>query len=140
MRLRQAHAILGAAAALEAMTFDESADGFEFYPNDDNDDAFFAPKDDDHLGGFVEFNPPTTPKLTARSYSVELSPTSDGRAVAAALKYGFSDALVLMDQAFEVWVDPAGNPEFREGVAQAIAQAVADAVRDHEKSLKGADR
>ena len=131
MRLRQAHAIIEAAAALEAAGLD-----FELGPFDYDRYGTAPSITDDHMTGFTEFNDPDKPGRNARIYNIDLTPGPDDHRVTVHLKFGFGDdGRVLLHEAFDVSQTSNGDDEsgFRGLVGARIAELAARAVREHEK-------
>lgn len=104
MRLRQAHAILEAATALETTGL-----GIEMYPFDYDAPGHTRPSDGDQMTGGCEITDPDTPDRNARPYDVVLKASSDGRHIEASVTYGLgpdSDSVL-----YSKWSVPAGDPD-----------------------------
>lgn len=136
MRLRQAHAILETATALEGAGL-----GIELWPFDrDREDAAFPP-DDDYMTGYVEVTDPDHPNDHARTYHINLTPCADEHRIAATVTFGYGDdAPCLKYEEVNVWVahDDAEVPKFKGLVGAALADRIADTIRDHEKPFRAA--
>ncbi|WP_433855165.1 hypothetical protein [Streptomyces kronopolitis] len=129
MRLRQAHAILEAAAAIEALGL-----GFETWPYDhDHPNAIAG--DEDFLVGYAEICPAATPGWNVRSYHLALRPGPGSFDVNVQLNFEFgSCAVPLLDETIQVWRHAEGSEPFDTGGAgHKIAHLVAGAVAKHEK-------
>jgi hypothetical protein len=136
MRLRQAHAILEAATALEA-----SGLGFELFPFDSDRDDLIGPPDDDYMTGYTEFNDPDHGDSHTRSYHINIEPHPDGRRISATLTFGYGpDAPCLKHEVVTVWMayDESENPAFRGLVGAGLADRIAETVREHEKPFRAA--
>ncbi|MFI6560416.1 hypothetical protein [Streptomyces sp. NPDC050534] len=136
MRLRQAHAILETATALEAAGI-----GFELFPFDHDRDDLVRPPADDYMTGYAEFNDPDHGDSHTRTYHINIEPHPDGRRISATLTFGYgNDAPCLKCEAVTVWMehDEAENPSFRGLVGAGLANRIADAVREHEKPFRAA--
>lgn len=136
MRLRQAHAILEAATALEAAGL-----GIELWPFDhDRDDAVDV-LGDDYMTGYTEITDPDHPDDNARAYNINLTPCADGHRIAATVAFGFgNDAPCLKYEEVDVWVahDDAEVPKFKGLAGGALAERIADLIREHEKPFEAA--
>ncbi|MGW2920444.1 hypothetical protein ACWDBF_21635 [Streptomyces angustmyceticus] len=136
MRLRQAHAILEAAAAIEALGL-----GFETWPYDhDHPDA--VADDEDFLVGNAEFCPAATPGWNAREYYLALRPGPGPFDINVQLNFGPGpDAVPLLDETVQVWRHAEGSDPFDTGGAgEQIARLVADAVAKQEKPYLDAEK
>ncbi|MFI9598922.1 hypothetical protein ACIHCX_03405 [Streptomyces sp. NPDC052043] len=132
MRLRQAHAILEAAIALEA-----SGLGVEMVPFDYDKPGSCV--DVDHMTGFAEFTDPDTPGRDARTYNIDLKPSSDGKHVEVYLTYGFDpDGGCLLYGKRSVAGEDPDEPRFRGLVGADIAERVVEEIRKHEQSFRAA--
>ncbi|MCX4405926.1 MULTISPECIES: hypothetical protein [unclassified Streptomyces] len=135
MRLRQAHAILETATALEAAGL-----GIELFPVDhDREDPVVEP--DDYLTGHTEITDPDHPDNNARAYHINLAPCADGRRVAATVTSGYGDdAPCLKHEEINVAVvyDEAATPKFKGLAGAALAERIADVIREHEKPYRAA--
>jgi hypothetical protein len=136
MRLRQAHAILEAATALEA-----SGLGFEMYPFDHDRPDAVQPVADDYMTGFAEFNDPDHPDDQTRTYNIDIKPHPDGCHIEATLVYGYDDdppCLLYSKASVHQPYDPGETPRLLGLVGAGIAERIADAVRRHEKPYRAA--
>lgn len=136
MRLRQAHAILETAAALQAAGL-----GFEIFPFDHDRDDLIRPPADDYLTGYAEFNDPDHGGSYTRTYHVNIEPHPDGHRISATVTFGYgADAPCLRYEVVTVWMahDEGENPSFRGLVGAGLADRIADAVREHEKPFRTA--
>lgn len=135
MRLRQAHALLEAAAAIEALGL-----GFETCPFD-HDHPYAADRSgDDYLDGSAEFNDPDSPQRDTRYYGIKLSPGPGAFGITVQLTYGMGpDPELLLIEAFQVWRHVEGFESFDTGgVGARIAALVASAVEEHERPYREA--
>jgi hypothetical protein len=133
MRLRQAHAILEAATALEAAGL-----GFVMYPFDHDRDPLPL---DDYMTGYVEITDPDHPDDHARSYNIDLAPCVDEHRIAATVTFGYgADAPCLKYEEVNVWVpyDDVETPTFKGLAGAAMAERIADLIREHEKPFRAA--
>ena len=132
MRLRQAHAILEAATALEAAGL-----GIDMYPFD-HDEPGSAVRVD-HMTGFVEYADPDTPGRNARVYNIDLNPTRDGQHVEVYLTYGLGpDGDCLLYSKHNVTGEDPEVPRFRGLVGARIAERVAEEIRKSEQPYRDA--
>ncbi|MFJ8345045.1 hypothetical protein ACIQ9J_01450 [Streptomyces sp. NPDC094153] len=132
MRLRQAHAILEAATALEAAGL-----GIEMYPFDYDEPGSCVGVD--HMTGSAEFTDPDTPGRNARMYNIDLKPVSDGQHVEAYLVYGLGpDGDCLLYGKYGVAGEDPDTPRFRGLVGARIAEKITDEIRKHEQSFRAA--
>ncbi|MFI8191376.1 hypothetical protein ACIF8T_21575 [Streptomyces sp. NPDC085946] len=130
MRLRQAHAILEAATALEAAGL-----GIELFPADYDEPGAVVPQD--HIAGAAWISDPDGGE---RIYNITIKPSSDGRAVIGHVDYGIGpDVPVLWRGEYDTTPEPDGeNPPFRGLVGAQIAERIADEIRKHEKPFRAA--
>lgn len=135
MRLRQAHALLEAAAAIEALGL-----GFEMYPFDHDHPQNAIRTGEDYLDGAAEFNDPDTPERNTRYYGITLSPGPGAFSITVQLVYGMGpDPELLLVEAFQVWQHADGTEGFDTGgVSARIAALVASTVTEHEKPYRAA--
>jgi hypothetical protein len=132
VRLRQAHAILEAATALEATGL-----GIEMYPFDYDGPGSCVGVD--HMTGSAEFTDPDNPHGNARTYNIDIKPTSDGKHVEAYLIYVFNpEGDCLLYSKYSVAGEDPDVPRFRGLVGAQIAERVADEIRKHEESYRAA--
>ncbi|WP_432053723.1 hypothetical protein [Streptomyces sp. bgisy022] len=132
MRLRQAHAILEAATALEATGL-----GIEMRPFDYDEPGSTIGVD--HMTGFTEFTDPDNPDGNARTYNIDLKPVSDGQHIEAYLVYGFDpDGDCLLYSKYSVAGEDPDVPRFRGLVGAQIAERIADEIRKHDQSYRAA--
>lgn len=128
MRLRQAHAILEAATALEA-----SGLGIDMAPFDYDEPGSLI--DADRMDGGVDITDPDDD--TARNYNIELKPTQDERHVEAVVTYGFGpDRECLYRRRYVVTAENPDESRFRPLVGARIAEEIADVVRGHERPYR----
>jgi hypothetical protein len=131
MRLRQAHAILETATALEVAHL-----GVELFPLDCDEPGTYA--EDDQITGAAYITDPDG--MDTRTYNIELAPTDDGCEVTASVDYGLGpDPVPLWQGTFDVRpaVD-ADPPAFRGLVGAQIAARISKAIRDYEKPYRAA--
>ncbi|MFK0154144.1 hypothetical protein ACIQVK_18985 [Streptomyces sp. NPDC090493] len=136
MRLRQAHAILEAATALQAAGL-----GIKLWPVDhDRKDLVPAP-DDDYITAYTEITDPDHPDNNPRTYHINLTPCADAHRIAVTVTFGYGpDAPVLKYEEINVWVehDEAEVPEFKGLAGAAMAGRIAELIREHEKPFRAA--
>ncbi|WP_103512866.1 hypothetical protein [Streptomyces sp. SM13] len=131
MRLRQAHAILEAATALEA-----SGLGFELSPFDY--DAEGSAVTVDQMTGFAEFNDPDTPDRNARNYSIDLKPCLDKNTIEVRLTFQYEECLLYSRRSVSQPARDDNGSSFRGLVGAQIAEEVAEIVRRNEKPYQDA--
>lgn len=131
MRLRQAHAILEAATALEA-----SGLGFELWPFDY--DAQGSAVTVDQMTGFAEFNDPDTPESDTRNYNIDLKPGPDKDTVEVYLTFQYNECLLYSKRSVSQPARDDDGSSFRGLVGAQIAEEVAELVRQHEKPYQDA--
>lgn len=136
MRLRQAHAILETATALEAAGL-----GFLIWPVDhDREDLADEPYDD-YITGYAEYTDPDHPDGNARTYRVDIQPCTDDHRISATLTFGHGyKAPCLKYEEINVWMDhdESVDPHFRRLVGTGLADRIAEVVRDHERPYRAA--
>lgn len=136
MRLRQAHAILEAATALEALSIEGSTVGFSTALFEWDQPGNNVRVRYDYIDGDVEFNDPDRPNTDTRFYGLQLEPGPGDRNITVSVDFGFGpEQEPVLHQVCEVWAhtpDGAGE-RFRTGVGKQIAEQVAAAVREHER-------
>ncbi|GAB2696514.1 hypothetical protein [Kitasatospora kifunensis] len=132
MRLRQAHALITTAAALEAAGI-----GIEMHPFDV--DEYTAPHiTTDHMTGFAEYNDPDNPDRDTRIYNIDIYPGPTDYSIAVYVTFGLgTDATPLLSRAFEA-APKAENANTYEHPIAEIADLVVTAIRDHEKPFEAA--
>jgi hypothetical protein len=132
MRLRQAHAILEAATALEAVGLD-----IEMYPFDYDEPGSAVRVD--HMTGGAEYADPDTPGRNARAYNIDLVPTRDGQHIEVNLTYGLGpDADCLLYSKHNITGEDPDVPRFRGLIGAKIAERVAEEIRKHEQPYRDA--
>lgn len=133
MRLRQARALLEAAAAIEALGL-----GFELHPLDYDHPQSADLTGEDHLDGGAEFNDPDTPDRHTRYYGITLSPGPGTFGITAQLVYGLGpDPDLLLVEGFQIWQHGEGSEALDTGgVGTRIAALVASAVNEHEEPYR----
>lgn len=131
MRLRQAHAILEAATALEVARL-----GVELFPLDCDEPGNLA--EDDRLTGAAWITDPDG--MASRTYNIDLAPTADGCEVTASVDCGVGDDTErLWWGTFDVRPVPEADPPvFRGLVGAQIAARISKAIRDYEKPYRAA--
>jgi len=132
MRLRQAHALITTAAALEAAGI-----GIEMHPFDV--DEYAAPHiTSDYMTGFVEFNDPDHPTDHTRIYNIDIYPGPTDYAIAVYVRFGLGpDGVPLLAMAFEASCRAEDSDAYEHGTAEIVDLVVA-AIRDHEKPFEAA--
>lgn len=134
MRLRQAHAILEAATALEAAGL-----GFELWPL--QYDYPGAPRNAsvDKMSGYTEFSDPDREGRDARIYNIDIGPGPDDDSIEASLTFGLGpDPESLLYSKWSVATDTSAPERFRGLVGAQLADKVAEMVRQHEKPFRAA--
>lgn len=126
MRLRQSHALITTAAALETAGI-----GIEMHPFDI--DEYTAPHITcDHMTGSVEYSDPT------RIYNIDIYPELDDNEIGVYVTFGLGpDRLPLFQQAFEVQAKREDSDTYDDISPGIVAQVIA-AIRDHEKPYEAA--
>lgn len=132
MRLRQAHALITTAAALEAAGI-----GIEMHPFDV--DEHTAPHiTSDHMAGFVEYNDPDNPTGHTRIYNIDIYPGPTDYSIAVYVTFGLGpDGPPLLARAFEASPKAGGSNTYEHGTAE-IADLVVAAIRNHERPFDAA--
>ena len=135
MRLRQAHAILEAATALEA-----TALGFELWPLHYGYPGTPKTVTRDSMSGFAEITDPDDPEgVHHRTYNIDISPGPDDDSIEASLTLGLGPAPdSLLYSKFSVALEEAEAERFRGLVGARLAEKIADVVREHEKPFRAA--
>ena len=136
MRLRQAHAILEAATALEAAGL-----GFELWPLQHDFPGAARTTTTDRMSGYAEILDPDDPEgAHHRTYNIEIGPGPDDDSIEASLTLGIGpDPESLLYSKWSVAMDTAAEPEqFRGLVGAKLAEKIADVVRDNEKPFRAA--
>lgn len=134
MRLRQAHAILEAATALEAAGL-----GFELGPLQYDYPGNLVPSGRDAMSGGTEFTDPDMDGYEARVYNVDILPGPDDDHIEARLSIGLGpDPEVLLHSKYSVAPEVAEAERFRGLVGAQLAEDIADRVREHEQPYRDA--
>lgn len=138
MRLRQAHALLEIAKAIE-----DAGINFEFHPFDH--DKFGAlPAADDYMTGFAEFNDPDNPTGNTRTYGADIVPGPGPFDVRVRVVYGYlhfdDEAVELVHSLVQVAAQDEEDPAFVTGFAERVARQVEQAVRSWESIYEDAYR
>ncbi|HEY6114647.1 MAG TPA: hypothetical protein VI172_01700 [Candidatus Dormibacteraeota bacterium] len=134
MRLRQAHAILEAATALEACGL-----GFELSPLQYDYPGAPRRATQDAMSGYTEFTDPDKNDRDARVYNIDLRPGPDDDHIEAHLTYGLGpDPESLLYSKWSVAIDVGDAERFRGLVGAQLAEKIADIVREHEKPYRDA--
>lgn len=136
MRLRQAHAILEAATALEACGL-----GFELWPLQyDFPGAPRTANRRDAMSGFAEIVDPDDPNgAHHRTYNIDIGPGPDDDTIEAHLTLGLGpDPESLLYSKWCVTPDAQEEERFRGLVGARLAEKIADVVREHEKPYRAA--
>lgn len=135
MRLRQAHAILEASTALEAMGL-----GFELQPFHHDYPGNLATSGRDAMSGGTEISDPDDPDdADHRAYGIEIAPGPDDDTIEAHLTLGLGpDPESLLYSKVSVAMEVREAERFRGLVGASLAEKIADAVREHEKPYRAA--
>jgi hypothetical protein len=135
MRLRQAHAILEAATALEAMGL-----GFELQPLHHDYPGNLTTSGRDAMTGGAEISDPDDPDgADHRAYGIKIAPGPDDDTIEAHLTLGLGpDPEPLLYSKVSVAMEVREAERFRGLVGATIAERIADAVREHEKPYRAA--
>jgi hypothetical protein len=134
MRLRQAHAILEAATALEACGL-----GFELQPLHYGYPGTPPHITRDGMSGFAEFTDPDMDGKEARVYNIDLRPGPDDDTIEADLTYGIGpDPESLLYSKYSVAIDMQEAERFRGLVGAQLAEKIAEEVRKHEQPYRNA--
>lgn len=134
MRLRQAHAILEAAIALEAAGL-----GFELFPLHHDFPGNQTSSGRDSMTGGTDFTDLDTGDTNARSYGITLQPGPDDDTIEASLTFGLGpDPELLLYSKWSVALKASEEERFRPLVGAALAEKIADVVREHERPFRAA--
>ena len=134
MRLRQAHAILEAATALEAAGL-----GFELWPYHHDFPGNATRDARDRISGGAEFSDPDMGDRDARIYNIDLRPGPDDDHIEAVLTLGLGpDPEPLLHTEWSVALDTREDERFQGLVGAQLAEQIAAAVREHEKPYRAA--
>jgi hypothetical protein len=134
MRLRQAHAILEAATALEAMGL-----GFELGPFQYDYPGNLVPSGRDAMSGGTEFTDPDMDGQEARVYNVDILPGPDDDHIEAHLTLGLGpDPESLLYSKYSVAVEVREAERFRGLVGATLAEKIAKTVREREQPFRAA--
>ncbi|NUP39166.1 MAG: hypothetical protein HOY76_19670 [Streptomyces sp.] len=130
MRLRQAHAILEAATALEV-----SGLGFELWPYHHDFPGNTTPSTEDRMSGYAEILDPDDPEgAHHRHYAIDIMPGPDDDSIEASLTFGIGpDPESLLYAKWSVAMGVSGEERFRGLVGAQLAEKICDIVREHEK-------
>lgn len=132
MRLRQAHAILEAATALEATGL-----GFELQPLHADYPGNMV--DRDRMSGGTDITDPDSSDRGARSYNIDLLPGPDDDTIEAYLTVGFGpEQECLLYAKRSVALEVREAERFRGLVGAQLAAEIADKVREHEQPYRDA--
>ena len=135
MRLRQAHAILEAATALEAAGL-----GFELFPLQYDFPGAPRTATTDRMSGFTEILDPDDPDgAHHRTYNIDIGPGPDDDYIEASLTLGVGpDPESLLYSKWSVAPDVQGEERFRGLVGARLAEKIAEVVREHEQPFRAA--
>lgn len=135
MRLRQAHAILEAATALEAAGL-----GFELWPHHHDFPGNYAPTKRDSMSGFAEILDPDDPEgAHHRTYNVDILPGPDDDSIEAYLTFGLGpDPECLLYSKYSVAMEKQESERFQGLVGAQVAEKIAEMVREHEQPFRAA--
>ena len=134
MRLRQAHAILEAATALEAAGL-----GFELWPLHHDFPGNTSLTARDRMSGFTQFTDPDMDGREARTYNIDVLPGPDDDSIEASLTYGLgSDPASLLYSKYSVAMEAVEAERFWGLVGVQLAEKIIEVVREHEKPFQAA--
>ena len=134
MRLRQAHAILEAATALEAAGL-----GFELWPLQYDFPGAPRTASVDKMSGYTEFTDPDREGRDARIYNIDIGPGPDDDTIEASLTFGLGpDPEFLLYSKWSVATDTDAPERFRGLVGAKLAEEITNTVREHEKPYRAA--
>lgn len=135
MRLRQAHAILEAATALEAAGL-----GFELFPYHHDFPGNVGNDKRDRMSGYAEIADPDDPQGERyRLYNIDLMPGPDDDSIEASLTLGLGlDPESLLYSKWSVAMADREEERFRGLVGARLAEKIAEAVRKHEAPFRAA--
>lgn len=134
MRLRQAHAILEAATALEAMGL-----GFELWPLHHDFPGNTVRSARDRMSGGTEFSDPDMDGREARVYNIDILPGPDDDHIEAHLTLGLGpDPESLLYAKYSVAPEVREAERFRGLVGATLAEKIAETVRAHEQPYRDA--
>ncbi|MYS16132.1 hypothetical protein [Streptomyces sp. SID4982] len=127
MRLRQAHAILEAATALEAAGL-----GFELFPQQYDFPGTLVTRDG--MSGFAEISDPDDPEgANCRAYNIDLQPGPDDDTIEANLTLGIGpDPQSLLYSKYSVAFPEEDNERFRGLVGAQLAERICEKVHKNE--------
>jgi hypothetical protein len=126
MRLRQAHAIIEIAKAVEALDL-----GFEIRPFHPDFPGNAVSVDGDYMTGFAQFDDPDTRGRGMRTYNIDIRPVLGRFAVTVRLQFG-NHGPGLAHHLFETWNGSDDVAPFDDRVAAEAADMVNLAVTRHE--------
>jgi len=131
MRLRQAHAILEAATALEASGLD-----IQMYPFDHDGPGNRNTYGQDYMTGSAEFADANG--RNARLYNINIAPGPGDSKISVAVDSGLgSETTPLVAEVFDVSApDPSGE-SFRGLIGARVAEVVGEAIRQREGRVTG---
>jgi len=132
MRLRQAHALITTAAALEAAGI-----GINMHPFDVDENT--APHvTSDHMTGYAEFNDPDNPDYDTRTYNIDITPGPDDDEITIRVKFGYDpDGPFLMTYTCDVPPRAENSDSYDHGTYVA-AHMVTSVIRHNEKPFEAA--
>lgn len=134
MRLRQAHAILEAATALEAAGL-----GFQLQPFHHDYPGNIRNTRRDSMSGGTDITDPDMGDSNARSYNVDLLPGPDDDHIEAYLTFGLGpDPECLLYTKRSVALEVREAERFRGLVGAQLAEKIAETVRAHEEPFRTA--
>lgn len=135
MRLRQAHAILEAATALEA-----SGLGFELCPFHHDFPGNASTDKRDRMSGYAEVCDPDDPEgANHRHYAIDLMPGPDDDTIEASLTFGLGPhPESLLYSKWSVAMEVQEAERFRGLVGARLAEKIVETIREHEKPYRAA--
>lgn len=126
MRLRQVHAILETATALEACGL-----GIEMRPFDHDGPGNRDDYGDDHMTGGCEFSDETSRK--ARPYNIDIRPGPGAATITATVNFDYGpEPTPLLAEEFDVSALDETGERFRGLVGAQVAERIAVVIREHE--------
>lgn len=134
MRLRQAHAILETATALEACGL-----GIEMHPFDHDGPGNHDRYGDDYMTGGCEFS--DEHGRQTRIYNIHVYPGSGTSRISAKVTFGLgADPMMLLHSEYGVTAPDEDGEQFRKWVGQQMADRIEGVIRNYEQSVEAVFR